>query len=466
MTNAQLTPGRPSRPPGGELRLPTPPGVARRFWARYPWLTDSLVAAVYFVPMTITVLIDLAAPGGPDRPSAVVVTAVVTALLTAALLFRRHAPVLVLGVTCAGLLASFPSQGQGDTVPVLIALYAVAVYRGVRSAWFGLIAAVGVATLGAYLADGATYAAWPSVAGQYAILMLAATLLGVTIGDRKRYVVALVDLAAQLARERDQQAQLARVTERGRIAREMHDIVAHSLSVMVALADGADALLEKDPERSRTAMREVAATGRSSMTEMRRLLGVLAEDPPDPPDQADQADQADRADQADQADRADPADHDGRDGPDGPGLDDVASADAPLNPQPGADQLVDLVDSFRSARLPARLELTGRIPDNPGLQLTIYRIVQESLTNALRYAAEPTLVSVRLSSTPGRVEVVVADNGRHRAEGPAPRPGRGIIGLRERAALYGGTLEAGAIPGGGGWQVRAVMDVDEPEAPE
>lgn len=448
MTNAQLTPGRPSRPPGGELRLPTPPGVARRFWARHPWLADSLVAAVYFVPMTITVLIDLAAPGGPARPSAVVVTAVVTALLTAALLFRRHAPLFVLGVTCAGLLASFPSQGQGDTVPVLIALYAVAVYRGVRSAWLGLIAAVGVAAIGAYLADGTTYAAWPSVAGQYAILMLAATLLGVTIGDRKRYVAALVDLAAQLARERDQQAQLARVTERGRIAREMHDIVAHSLSVMVALADGADALLDKDPERSRTAMREVAATGRSSMTEMRRLLGVLAEDPED------------------QAGQADQADHDRLDGPDGPGVDDRVSADAPLNPQPGADQLVDLVDSYRSAGLPARLELTGRIPANPGLQLTIYRIVQESLTNALRYAAEATLVSVRLSSTPGRVEVVVADNGRRRVEGPAPRPGRGIIGLRERAALYGGTLEAGAIPGGGGWQVRAVMDVDEPEAAE
>ncbi|TFD79446.1 sensor histidine kinase [Cryobacterium fucosi] len=439
MTNAQLTPGRPSRPAGGELRLPTPPGVARRFWARHPWLADSLVAAVYFVPMAITVLIDLTAPGGPARPSVVVVTAVVTFVLTAALLFRRHAPLLVLGVACAGLLASFPSQGQGDTVPVLIALYAVAVYRGVRSAWVGLIAAVGVAALGAYLADGATYAAWPSVAGQYAILMLASTLLGVTIGDRKRYVAALVDLAAQLARERDQQAQLARITERGRIAREMHDIVAHSLSVMVALADGADALLDKDPVRSRAAMREVAATGRSSMTEMRRLLGVLAEDPADPEN---------------------PADHDG---PNGPGSDDTASADAPLNPQPGADQLVDLVDSFRSAGLPARLEISGRIPANSGLQLTLYRIVQESLTNALRYAAEPTLVSVRLASAPGRVEVVVADNGRRRVEGPAQRPGRGLIGLRERAALYGGTLEAGVMIPGGGWQVRAVMDVDEPE---
>lgn len=426
MTTTQFAPGRPSRPAGGDPRLPTPPGVARRFWARHPRLADSLIAGVYFVPSMISVLIGVAAPGGPAQPSALAASVVVTVVLGAALLFRRSAPLLVLGVACAGLLVSFPAEGQGDTVPVLFALYAVAVYRSVRSAWFGLAAAVGVAALGAYLADASiSYAYWPTVAGQYAIVMLAATLIGVTIGDRKRYVDALVELAAQLARERDQQAQLARITERGRIAREMHDIVAHSLSVMVALADGADAVLAVDPERSRSAMREVAATGRSSMTEMRRLLGVLGDDEAVP------------------------------------GSADAASGDAPLRPQPGADELVGLVDSFRAAGLPARLELTGSIPANPGVQLTIYRIVQESLTNALRYSAEPTLVSVRLASGPGRVEVVVADDGRPRAEGPARRQGRGIIGLRERAALYDGTLEAGAIPGG--WQVRAVMNVDEPE---
>jgi signal transduction histidine kinase len=426
MTTTQYAPERPSRPPGGELRLPTPPGVARRFWARHPRLADSLIAGVYFVPMAIGVLVDLTTPGGMVLPAGVAASAVVTVAVSVALLFRRRAPLLVLGVACAGLLVSFPSQGQGDTVPVLIALYAVAVYRSVRSAWFGLIAAVGVAALGAFLAGGTIYAAWPNVAAQYAIVMLAATLLGVTIGDRRRYVTALVDLAAQLARERDQQAHFARITERGRIAREMHDIVAHSLSVMVALADGADAVLGSDPERSRTAMREVAATGRSSMTEMRRLLGVLGED------QAD------------------------------PGATNAASVDAPLRPQPGADELVGLVDSFRAAGLPARLELTGRIPANPGMQLTIYRIVQESLTNALRYSAEPTLVSVRLASRPGRVEVVVSDDGRLGVEGPVGPEGRGIIGLRERAALYGGTLDAGSLPLGG-WQVRAVMNVDEPE---
>ena len=137
--------------------------------------------------------------------------------------------------------------------------------------------------------------------------MLAATLIGVNVGNRKRYVAALVDRAAQLARERDQQAQLARVSERARIAREMHDIISHSLSVIVALADGADAIAQIDPERSRVAMREVAATGRNSMAEMRRLLGVLGEDS--------------------DTDVAAPA----------------VAPDAPLNPQPGLGQLADLV---------------------------------------------------------------------------------------------------------------------------
>ncbi|WP_233191497.1 sensor histidine kinase [Cryobacterium sp. M96] len=420
MTESLLALGRPLVPTEGELRLPTPPGVAGRFWSRHPWLSDALVASAYFVPMAVVFLIDLTRQAGPGLPPQALIAAAVVMVITAALLVRRHAPLLVLGVTCAGLVVAFP--GQGDTLPVLIALYTAAVYRGVRSAWFGLAVAIGIGALGAF-PGASSYASWLAVASQSAVLMLAATLIGVTVGDRKRYVAALVELAAQLARERDQQAQLARITERGRIAREMHDIIAHSLSVMVALADGADALLVKDPERSRAALREVARTGRGSMSEMRRLLGVLSEGPQEQGD------------------------------PEG--------TDIPLRPQPGADQLVDLVESFHAAGLPARLELTGRIPGSQGLQLTVYRIVQESLTNALRYSAHPTAVTVRLIRVPGRLEVVIADDGRNAsATLPSSAAGRGIIGLRERVALYDGTLVAGCRPGGG-WQVRATMTVDE-----
>jgi signal transduction histidine kinase len=435
MTSPSSSPAATPLADGAGLRLPTPPGVARRFWARHPWLVDSLVAAAYLVPTVVVLLVDASRPGG--RASAIIVMALLlTVLIGVALLFRRRAPLLALAISYTALLPFFPNHGQGDTFPVMIALYAVAVYRTVRSAWIGLVVAIGISTLGAYFGSGNPFISWVSVASQDAILLFAATLVGVSVGDRMRYVASLVSLAAQLAQDRDRQARLARSSERARIARELHDIVAHGLSVMVALADGADALAVRDPERSRAAMREVASTGRGSMAEMRRLLGVLGDD----------------ADETTDAPASAPGDA-------APG-----AAAAPLAPQPGADQLVDLVESFRSAGLPARLELSGRVPGSPGVQLTIFRIVQESLTNSLRYAVQPSVVSVRLSSSPGRVEVVIDDDGHARAAAPSVGGGRGIIGLGERVALYGGTLDAGPLRGGG-WRVSATMSVDDGEAP-
>ncbi|TFB98886.1 MULTISPECIES: histidine kinase [unclassified Cryobacterium] len=450
MTSTSPSPAATPLADGAGLRLPTPPGVTRRFWARHPWFVDSLVAAVYLVPTAIVLLVDATRPGGGPAPVAIVSALLLTALIAGALLFRRHAPLLALAISCTALLPSFPNHGQGDTLPVMIALYAVAVYRNVRSAWIGLAAAVGISTLGAYFGSGNPFISWVSVASQDAVLLIVATVIGVSVGDRMRYVASLVSLAAQLAHDRDRQAQLARSSERARIARELHDIVAHSLSVMVALADGADALAVRDSERSRAAMREVASTGRGSMAEMRRLLGVLGDDD-------------------ETADAAASAPGQAAPGP-GAGTTTAAATTtattataAPLAPQPGADQLVDLVDSFRSAGLPARLELSGRVPGSPGVQLTIYRVVQESLTNALRYASQPSIVSVRLSSSPGLVEVVIDDDGHARAPQPSVGGRRGIIGLGERVALYGGTLEAGPIRGGG-WRVRATMSLDEGQA--
>lgn len=413
----------PHTPHGGELRLPTPPGVIRQFWIRHPWVTDSIVAGVYVLPMLIVLALEaFGAIPDPRSTAMIAVNLIVVVAMGGALLFRRHAPLAVLAATWAGLLISFPDYGEGDTLPVFFALYAVAVYRSVRAAWIGLGISIVVATGGAYLHQELLNEPWGSVSAQYGIIMLAVTLIGINIGNRRRYVLALLDRAAQLVRERDQHAQLARATERSRIAREMHDIIAHSLSVMVALADGAEALAEKDPGRSRTAMRDIAVTGRTSMTEMRRLLGVLA-------------------------DEAQP---------------DAAAPDlqaAPLQPLPGTRQLSDLVESFRAAGLPTRLKLSGRPPHSPGVQLTIYRVVQESLTNALRYARHATCVTVALRTEPGLVMVTVTDDGRALPGAPSQGSGRGIIGLGQRVALYGGTLNAAPLPGGG-WQVHASMVLD------
>jgi len=411
-----LSPGRGTMP-GGGLRLPTPPGVVRRFWSRHPFVADMLIASIYLLSMGLSTLRQASA--GPALID--VLYGAVVACVTIALVFRRRFPLLLLSLTLIGLVVAFSQYGQAQTISVLFALYAVAVYRTAFAAWVGFIASVLVGVTAAWF-SGVVYGSWISVAMQISVMMLAATLIGVNVGNSKRYVAALLELAAQLARDRDQQALLARAAERARIAREMHDVVAHSLSVMVALADGAHAIAPKDPERSREAMLEVGATGRSSMAEMRRLLGVLADD-------------TERA----TVDRR------------------AASALlAPLAPQPGTDQLVELVESFRSADVPIRLEQNGRGPRNAGVQLTIYRIVQESLTNVLRYSDSPTLVTVRIIATANRVDVVVTDNGLQHAAGPSLGSGRGIIGLQERVALYGGTLNAGPAANRG-WRVAGSM---------
>jgi len=404
-------PGR-ALAPGGELRLPTPPGAVRRFWTRHPHLADALIAAIYLVPMALTLVFNRLDATPAPLPD-VLLNAGIMVLLTAALFFRRRMPRLVLALTWVGLLA-FADYGEVHLLAQLLAIYAVAVYSDVRSVWVGFSASVLLAGLAAWLTDNPDEVGWVAVAIQVAILMLAATLVGINMGNSKRYVRSLLDLAAQLARERDQQAQLSRVSERARIASEMHDVVAHSLSVMVALADGAHAIAPKDIERSRAAMLDVAVTGRRSMTEMRRLLGVL----------------------------------------------EVGTEPAPRAPQPGIDQLADLVESFRSTGLPVVLERSGREPANPSVQLTIFRLVQESLTNVLRYADTPTRVVVRLNSSSETAEVTVTDNGR-RPPGPGAQAfGRGLIGMQERVAIYGGTFEAGAGLHDG-WRVHAAIAFDD-----
>jgi signal transduction histidine kinase len=225
---------------------------------------------------------------------------------------------------------------------------------------------------------------------------------------------ALVERAEQLAREQDSRAQLAALAERSRIAREMHDIVAHSLSVMVALADGAAATADRDPDRTRDALNQLADTGRSALGDMRALLSVLRED---------------------------------------------EGVTEGLQPAPGSRDLSVLIDRFRAAGLPIRYSVTGIPPAHPARELTIYRIIQEALTNVLRYADSPSTVEVAIEYASTETLLTVSDNGRR---GPSNRPsegaGRGIIGMGERAALHGGQASSGPLPDGG-WVVRAALPV-------
>lgn len=420
MTEAPLSPGYPASVVGGELRLPKPPGVVRQFWARHPRLTDSLIAALYFVPTFLGTISFVFAPSGPPLWMAIAQLGAVAAS-AAAMLVRRSRPWLFMGVAWFGCLVVYPF-GSVDLFPVLVALYALAVYRSTRAAWiaFGGSVVVGIASANLALVAqaGETVAPFdagaPESATQFAILMLIATLIGVTVGNRRRYLNALIARAHDLARERDQQAQLATAVERSRIAREMHDIVSHSLTVMVTLADGSAATAERDPARAAEAMRHVAESGRTALGDMRRMLGVLAE---------------------------------------------PATLPADLAPQPGAAAIPELIESFRGAGMPVRLRTTGPGVSDPNLQLTIYRIVQEGLTNAFRYAASATRVDVDLEHRDTEVVVTVSDNASSPSIPDVEGGGLGLVGMRERVALYGGSLEAGPRARHG-WRVRAVLHTD------
>ncbi|WP_308464893.1 sensor histidine kinase [Rathayibacter soli] len=441
--------GRAASAAEGDLSLPKPPGVIRRFWARHPWWTDSLIAAVYVLPAFIgSVSVAVLSPTVNGHALVAVTGPILAAGSGAAVLFRRRAPLWALAVTTVCTFVTMSSQRGYLAFGVCLTLYAVAVYRSNRAAWIGLACAAAAVAAGAFLPFpqllGFNEASQP--VATWAVFMLLAVLIGVNIGNRKRYLQALIDRAAQLARERDQQAQLATAAERARIAREMHDIVSHSLTVMVSLADGSAALASVDPERATDAMRQVAETGRHALTDMRRMLDVLAE--PAPASKPALAQEQEQAQELAQEQR--PADVE-------------APTGAALEPQPRASDIAELIQRFRSAGLPARLSVTGAAPDDPGLQLTVYRVVQESLTNVLRHASGAAHVEVTVTYQPDAVRIRIDDSGVARApvsdttsHTATHGAGRGLVGMRERVALHRGTLESGPRPSGG-WRVAVTL---------
>jgi signal transduction histidine kinase len=239
-------------------------------------------------------------------------------------------------------------------------------------------------------------------------------VLGEFVGARRAYQAEVEARLHMLETERDQQAKIAVAAERARIARELHDVVAHAVSVIVVQADGAALTVASQPDLAERAVKTISSTGREALTELRRLLGVL------------------RSEQSDDE----------------------------LTPQPGAKSLAELAERVRTVGLPVRLEIEGAIDDLPaGVGLGIYRIVQEALTNSLKHAGPGASALVRLERTSDRVYLSVSDDGltgRRALVGLAG--GNGLIGMRERAHVFGGTLRAGPQPGGG-WRVQAVLPV-------
>ncbi|RII95494.1 two-component sensor histidine kinase [Clavibacter michiganensis] len=397
-------------------------GPLRSSMRRRPVATDVLLALAYLAVTGIGSALVFLATGVGRSIAADAVIVVALLVSTAALLLRRAHPRLLFTVMWASTIGIAVVDGGLDPLGVSLALYALAVHRSTRAAWVSYAVSVVAATVVGGLApmlraDGAGTAAVGIPSPVFLLITLVAVLIGANIGARRRHLEALLDRADRLEHERDQQAAIATAAERARITREMHDIVAHAISVMVALADGADALAVKDPDRSRSAMTQVVQVGRRSLTDMHRVLDAL--------DDGDIT------------------------------ADDDADADAARHPQPGVAELGALVDGARAAGLPVRFATHGDPPPSPGLQTVVYRIVQESLTNAIRYAGAPSEVRVDVDFD-DVVTITVVDDGAGSQERTAIGSGRGIFGMRERAHLYGGTVDAGPGPDGG-WRVTAIL---------
>ncbi len=331
------------------------------------------------------------------------------ALCTLPVALRRRWPFVLLVLTGIPEWA-LDALGYNDglsSVSALILLYSVAAYRGLALS----MAAVAV-TAGGYVVTVAVRhdpLSWTDHVVVTVILMLC-WVVGRSVRLRRAYLAELVDRAERLERAREADTRAARAEERSRIARELHDVVAHHVSVMTVQAAAARKMLDIDPDVARDALGAIEQMGRTAMTEMRNIVGVLRTDGP-----------------------------------------------AERGPQPGMGDLPSLIEQMREAGLRTQLWMEGEhrvLP--PGIDLAAYRLVQEALTNSLRHAGPAARAWVTVQREPSELTVHVEDDGRGAAadlQRPAGK-GHGLVGIRERVALYGGVLRIGPRQGGG-FEVRA-----------
>ena len=371
------------------------------------WVDGLIVLALIVLALGEIWIVPFAGP----RP----VNTVLYLFVCLTLLGRRWASVTVLFfvVVMLGVQSNLfnpPNQPPlASFIILLVAFYSSAVHGDGRRAVFGAAAAFAIGVLAIdvprFLAGespGQIVPAW--------ILYFVLWFAGRTIRRRRLQADLLEDLAAKLKIEREEKARAAVAEERSRIARELHDVIAHSVSVMVVQAQAAQRLLEGEQSEARQALGSIETTGRQALTEMRRLLGILRR----------------------------------------------TDAEIALIPQPGLEHLETLIEQTREAGLPVELRVEGEPgPLPPGVDLTAYRIVQEALTNTLKHAG-PAKAKVRIHYGNYALELEVSDDGAGKGKGEGT--GQGLIGMQERVALYGGALESGNRDGG--YLVRARLPLD------
>jgi signal transduction histidine kinase len=390
-----------------------------------PLIADGLLAAALTALSVITLL-----AGARDIGSYEPASIALLFLQTVPLVVRRVAPLPVLALTGTATIlhALFATDSLNTTLGSLIALFTVAETHDRRvSVPAGLILG---GAMGAMIGAKAGLPASLGALVQTLLAVLVAWTLGTWARERRAYVGTVEDRAERAERDRDDEARRAVSAERARIARELHDVVTHHVSVIVIQAGVARRVLEKRPDDAAAAIRAIDTAGRQALTDMRRMLGILGPPPTEPGSAA---------------------------------TGDVSGTAEPLEPMPGLDRLGELLESVRAAGLPVELSVTGERPRlDPGIELSAYRIIQEALTNTLKHASGAR-AQVAVHFEPAAVEVAVADQGGTGARDlpDSATGGHGLVGMRERVAMFGGQFEAGRASGG--FRVRARLPLAGPE---
>ncbi|MFE0673294.1 sensor histidine kinase [Streptomyces sp. NPDC058867] len=389
------------------------------FLRRHPTWVDGFWAVFLFGITVVSGVVQQEVDGRAGNPVAAVLVALLLSLVIA---LRRRVPermlLLAIGIGVAQL--ALDVETMAADFALLVITYTVAA-TGAR--WASRLA-LGVGLCAAPLAQ----LRWPenesSALGTVAIMIFTtvpfalAWVLGDSIRTRRAYFAELEERASRLEKEREAQAKVAVAAERARIARELHDVVAHNVSVMVVQADGAAYVLDAAPDQAKQALETISSTGRQALAEMRRLLGVLRT-----------------------------GEH---------------QESGEYVPQPDVEQIDDLVQQCRTSGLPVDFKVEGTPRPLPsGVELTAYRIVQEALTNTRKHGGPNAGASVRLVYFDDGLGLLVEDDGKgapHELyeDGGVDGRGHGLIGMRERVGMVGGTLDAGPRPGGG-FRISALL---------
>ena len=516
-----------------------PPTAMRlmRWQSSHRVMADSILAAVVLI---LNVLLGLGPVLTANTPIAswLPITITAIALCTAALCVRRTYPVVAWAAvvliptahdiaiyhiyhfdpqTFTIIVNSLPAY---NVIAIPMCLAALAMRRRPSWVWAAAFASAAPSTITSIWLEGLSVTETGLVYLVSCLICIIGALIGMLLRIQEVQLQEMRMRSVRLALAREQEALLSAANERSRIAREMHDVVAHSLAVMITMADGAAATVERNPATAKQAMETLAEAGRSALADTRRLVGVLREDPsvaagqttaseassgpasstgvdsaaplsdqPDPSGRprwnlTGRSAQSPEPSAPSEGSSSSAHQHEVRDlpvpefaplgtvtpvEPSAPianlrqqatnGAGDRSRGDLPLAPSPEQADITELVKRFEAAGVPVTYRWVGAaLPEDKALQLTVFRIAQEALTNVLRYAPTTPAVSVDVERHIGTV-VLTVDNEAAPGTRPMHGSGKGLIGMRERASVYGGTVQAGPTPTG--WRVRAVLRWDE-----